>query len=924
MFCTNCGSRLEEDALFCTQCGARVQQDEGIPSAAPESFAYEAPVTPQEDTAAQTADEAADALAQAKEQAKEDWMVPEQPEREPWRAVEPIGAAPEWKQPDQGAEEPWREQEQPEREPWRALEPIGTAPEWKQPDQGAEEPWNRPENPPATDWSTLRGGTVDEATDPSATQLYQHVNTPDTAAVPDPWTPKPLEPMAGLEWEPARRPQEAAAKQDVPDVPEVPGTEQEAIENFEQQAVQNQEASVMDQPAFAAEAQPAQAYDPWTQEAQQTAQPYAQQAYDPNAWQPDQTAQNAAQAAGAAAMGYGFVQQGYDPNAGQYGGYDPNAAYGQQQYGQMQQGYDQGAGQQYYGGQTYDPNAVYGQQGYDPNAGQYGGYDPNAAYGQQQYGQMQQGYDPNAAYGQTPQPGKKTKAAKQSGGKKSKAPLIITLSVVVLALAGAAVWWFFLRNTKTDIALSNYISAEFTGVDGYGEINAYLDYETLQKDILTAMGYGESKDQTGTKYAKAAAQASVFTSQLYADISQKTELKNGDKVKVTIDLPAEIPEDLNINITDHEKEFTVEGLAEVQAFDPFEAIEVKFTGMDPFVKASWERTKFDDIYYYVDYALDKDAKLSAGDTVTVTATCNEEYLREMGYAPSVTEKTYTVTSEGAYILDGAQVSQQVLDTLNARAQQLQKEQAAGWIEAAKLEDMSYIGYAFIADEDFDPDYNSVPSQVIMVYNVYVSTDDGPMIFYEWFGFNTLLQDAQGAQYVENIDNVLQVADYGVDNRVWTANQKYYITAYGTIDEMKTYLTDYFKEDGTVYYDITDIPDRGIVWDGNSAKGGHLTDDPNGYVLPTSNTEYLEEAFLKTLTDEELRYARNEIVARYGRIFKTKVIRDYFVAKAWYTPLYQPEEFDAMQESLLKKYEKANLALINKIEKERADAKKTTP
>ena len=34
MFCTNCGSQLEEGALFCTQCGTRVQNDDFI-SAAP-------------------------------------------------------------------------------------------------------------------------------------------------------------------------------------------------------------------------------------------------------------------------------------------------------------------------------------------------------------------------------------------------------------------------------------------------------------------------------------------------------------------------------------------------------------------------------------------------------------------------------------------------------------------------------------------------------------------------------------------------------------------------------------------------------------------------------------------------------------------------------------------------------------------------
>ena len=533
-----------------------------------------------------------------------------------------------------------------------------------------------------------------------------------------------------------------------------------------------------------------------------------------------------------------------------------------------------------------------------------------AAQADQGYGYAKTGY--GQGYAQTqPSRGRKEK--------RSKAPLFIILGVVLLALAAVAVWWFFLRNQKSDIALSKYISADFTGVDGFGSINAYLDYDELQKDIWTAMGH-ETADMDDVKSQKDLALVYQFTGQLYASISQKDGLSNGDKVKVSIDVPQDIPDELCIRVTDSEKEFTVEGLQAVQSFDPFGGIAVIFEGMDPFVKADYERIKTDDLYYYVDFSLDKTTGLSSGDTVTVTATYNEEYLREMGYRVTADTQTYTVVSDGAYILDASQLSQALLDQLDTQSKQLQQEQAAGWIDVAKLEDMSYIGYAFVADPEFDPDYDTKSNNLLLIYNVYISTDDGPLLLYEWFGYENIEQDAQGNQYA-GYDSVYQVSDFGVDSRVWTANQKYYITGFGTIDEMKAFLDNYYSGAGTVFYDIHDIPEREVEWADPTAQVGHLTNDPNGYIFPNSNTEYLDEAFLRTLTDQELQYARNEIVARYGRKFKTEEIAAYFGAKTWYVPTYEPEEFDKKMDSMINAFEKANITLINKIEAERAAQKK---
>lgn len=65
-------------------------------------------------------------------------------------------------------------------------------------------------------------------------------------------------------------------------------------------------------------------------------------------------------------------------------------------------------------------------------------------------------------------------------------------------------------------------------------------------------------------------------------------------------------------------------------------------------------------------------------------------------------------------------------------------------------------------------------------------------------------------------------------------------------------------------------------------GSAKMDDPNGYILPTSNSAELTDADLSGLTAQELTYARNEIYARYGYVFDSKELNDYFATKSWYT------------------------------------------
>lgn len=61
-----------------------------------------------------------------------------------------------------------------------------------------------------------------------------------------------------------------------------------------------------------------------------------------------------------------------------------------------------------------------------------------------------------------------------------------------------------------------------------------------------------------------------------------------------------------------------------------------------------------------------------------------------------------------------------------------------------------------------------------------------------------------------------------------------------------------------------------------------------YILPYSSEVELTEADLMWLSAQELTYARNEIYAKHGYIFKSDELNEYFGSKSWY---YPNPEFD---------------------------------
>ncbi len=97
-----------------------------------------------------------------------------------------------------------------------------------------------------------------------------------------------------------------------------------------------------------------------------------------------------------------------------------------------------------------------------------------------------------------------------------------------------------------------------------------------------------------------------------------------------------------------------------------------------------------------------------------------------------------------------------------------------------------------------------------------------------------------------------------------------------------------------------------------------SDSLHGFILFYSDSKYYDRAYLETLSARQLRFARNEIFARYGREFNDAQLQDYFYTREWYYPAYTAAEFDAISGQFLNQYEKANVQLMNTIEKEKGN------
>ena len=90
---------------------------------------------------------------------------------------------------------------------------------------------------------------------------------------------------------------------------------------------------------------------------------------------------------------------------------------------------------------------------------------------------------------------------------------------------------------------------------------------------------------------------------------------------------------------------------------------------------------------------------------------------------------------------------------------------------------------------------------------------------------------------------------------------------------------------------------------------------SSYIIADSNSRYLSESEVRSLSRDQMNYAINEIYARHGRLFKSSSLQSYFNSKSWYHGYVEPGSFDANVNSYLNNVEIYNVNLIDKVQKQ---------
>ncbi|WP_026496586.1 YARHG domain-containing protein [Butyrivibrio sp. WCD3002] len=546
---------------------------------------------------------------------------------------------------------------------------------------------------------------------------------------------------------------------------------------------------------------------------------------------------------------------------------------------------------------------------------------------------------------------------RKKGGAGKLVGIIAGVCVLILALGVGAAYLFLGR--KTTINLNKYMTISYSGYETIGKASAVFDTDKFEADYKDKIKFTKAakkefesakgelgelgnlvSDLDDVEAALAAygfTPASLLEDGFNGSLDKTDGLSNGDKVVYTWTISEQDEKDfekyLNVKIKYSDIEGTVEGLETATLFDPFEGVEIVYSGIAPDGTAQIQNSNTSGVYGYLDYQLDKSYELSNGDEITATVTTYygdslEDYcLENYGMIPSQTEKVFTVDGLSSYIASASEISDDMLSKMKQQGLDIITANAASyWSDQVTLKEANYIGNYFLVEKPGAyADYHNIVNLVFeVVSTIDIDEDDAKykadIPYYYYVSFYDVMQMPDGVTSVDlsRYDTTYDYfnVDTGVDSG-WWSTYNYDFKGYETLDTMFNKLVS-ASVDVYTYEDNIQDDLKNNNAQISSETEADKNEDSADYILPDSDTRLYTKAELNKFTAEELKIARNEIYARYGRKFKDEELQSYFDSKDWYVGLYTPEEFDKISNTLLSDTEKTNAELIKEVEDSKKD------
>lgn len=378
---------------------------------------------------------------------------------------------------------------------------------------------------------------------------------------------------------------------------------------------------------------------------------------------------------------------------------------------------------------------------------------------------------------------------------------VVALAIVMICIV---------NHMGKKVDLNDYITVSFEGYDTCGTAKVEFDTEAFKEKYQNKVKADDDMPVwTASLYGDTPIERLATTCSLSNHLDKQNNLANGNTITLKWSIDTEdIKNKYGLTVNAEEKSYTVEGLQAIETFDPFEGVEVNFSGVSPYGQVEVAYPEGNGL----DYSIDNNGNLRNGEKVTVTVSygwSNEEnYIEQYGKKPNVMSKKYTVEGLDEYISDYAEIPDELKSKMKKEAEDIIVADAAKNYDAAnKLGDIAYVGYAFCAPKDDAENFN-VNNCAVMIYKGTVTNAENafsPVEVYFPVVFNNLLKNKNETNY-ESCD--------GIRGRTELANGQYSVSGYTSptrayIDLMSDYgQYDIVCDDGyEVYCDyelLTDL------------------------------------------------------------------------------------------------------------------------
>jgi len=268
-----------------------------------------------------------------------------------------------------------------------------------------------------------------------------------------------------------------------------------------------------------------------------------------------------------------------------------------------------------------------------------------------------------------------------------KKGLIAVIIGVVLLACGIAVFMIY-QNIKRQVNVNDYITINYEGFSGVGTAECSFDYKRLYQDIIKAGG--KNKFSNLSAQVDSDADLSVLAENISIQLDKKTNLSNGDKIKITIECNEMLKDFYQVKFRYEDAEYTVENLEEAKEIDLFANISVSFNGTNGSATVSVENNAADSYIKALTFRASKTSKISVGDEITVSCKVDTEEALKSGYIIKETSKNYKCEKLDSYIADLADIPSTALENIKKDVQDVIESYIAQ-NDYLTAEDYSYVG-----------------------------------------------------------------------------------------------------------------------------------------------------------------------------------------------------------------------------------------